>query len=65
MIKQLSLSIILLLFVSSSLNADYLLYLEQDNQAGSEAYCITDYYYFNNRIYYLQSDDNSYDSKKT
>lgn len=64
MIKQLLQSIIFLLFVSTFLNADFLLYLEQDRDAGSEAYCITDYYYANKRIYFLQSEDNSYDSKR-
>ena len=64
MIKQLLNTTILLLSLSTFTNADFLLYLEQDNEAGSEAYCITDYYYANKRIYFLQSNDDRYDNKR-
>lgn len=64
MIKQISTITILLLSISTFVNADFLLYLEEDRNDGSEVYCITDYYYVNNRIYYLQSDSTEYDNKR-
>ena len=64
MIKQISTITILLLSISPFVNADFLLYLEEDRNDGSEVYCITDNYYVNNRIYYLQSDSTEYDNKR-
>ena len=64
MIKQFTKLILLLISVSTFLNADFLLYMEKKNSRGSVAYCITDYYYKNKRIYFLQSNDNSYDREK-
>ena len=64
MIKQQLKISLLLLSLSTFLNADFLLYLEQDKGTGSEAYCITNHYYENGFIYYLASNDTNYDLKR-
>lgn len=64
MIKQFIKLILLLISVSTFLNADFLLYMEKKRDRGIDTYCITDYYYKNNRIYFLQSDDDRYDREK-
>ena len=63
-ISQLLKLIFLLLSLSTFLDADFLLTLEQDKNAGTQNYCITDYYYKNQRIYFLQSNEKKYDSKR-
>ncbi len=62
MIKRIFKSIILLLVLSTFLNGDFLLYVEEDRNGGSATYCITDYYFKNQRLYFLQSDDDRYDN---
>lgn len=64
MIKRILTTTLFLLVLSSFAKADFLLYLEQDRNDGSESYCIEQYYFKNQRIYFLQSGDNKYDSKR-
>ena len=66
MIKQLIKLTIFLLSLSTFLNADFLLYMEKKDSGfssgGSKAYCITNYYYENQKLYFLQSNDDAYDN---
>jgi hypothetical protein len=59
--------ILLLISLSTFLNADFLLFMEKSgggfSGGGSEAYCITDYYYLDQKLYFLQSGEEEYDSK--